>query len=245
MLDKFRTLKTTARIHLRDSYTPMVLSIFLSSIILYLISLPFANPFSYAALRNLSSSENYLPGPMSLFIAFLGNILVSLLSFVVSCGILYMNLKRTKEEKVEIKHLFYPFQHRPDQYIVIYLLMIAVSIVCCIPGCIAFVFSIANNTLPVISILLFLIGAIISVYIFLRWEMAPFLLLESDGSVSAIHALRKSFQITDGQVLSLFLLHLSFIGYYILILFSFGIAAFWVAPYISQTITEFYLSIKA
>ena len=48
----------------------------------------------------------------------------------------------------------------------------------------------------------------------------------------------------DGHKMELFVLDLSFIGWYLLCVITFGIAFIWVAPYIQATKTNFYHQIK-
>ena len=48
----------------------------------------------------------------------------------------------------------------------------------------------------------------------------------------------------DGHKMELFVLDLSFIGWYLLCVITFGIAFIWVAPYIQATKTNFYNKIK-
>jgi len=59
-----------------------------------------------------------------------------------------------------------------------------------------------------------------------------------------IEVIKKSISIMQGHKLDYFVLHLSFIGWYILIPFSFGLLYFLVMPYFYVTLSLFYDSIK-
>ena len=48
----------------------------------------------------------------------------------------------------------------------------------------------------------------------------------------------------DGHKIDLFVLFLSFIGWFFLIAITFGIAGIWVYPYFYAAMTKFYLSVK-
>ena len=54
----------------------------------------------------------------------------------------------------------------------------------------------------------------------------------------------ESATLMDGHKMDLFILDLSFIGWWIVAAITCGIGALWVAPYVSVTTTNFYLDIK-
>lgn len=58
-------------------------------------------------------------------------------------------------------------------------------------------------------------------------------------------AFRMSNLITNGYKLDIFVFYLSFIGYFLLIFFSFGLATFFFTPYIETATTKLYLTLKA
>ncbi len=88
--------------------------------------------------------------------------------------------------------------------------------------------------------LLFVIPGIIKQY---SYSMA-FYVLADNPELTAREALAKSKEIMQGHKLDLFVLHLSFIGWFFLVGLTFGIAAIYVIPYMSTTVANFYNSIK-
>ena len=91
-----------------------------------------------------------------------------------------------------------------------------------------------------IGFLLFIIpGIILSVGLC----MAPFI-LKDDKDISAMDALMKSWQLTQGHKMKLFWLGLSFIGWIILSFFTLGIGFFLLVPYIEATFAHYYEDIK-
>lgn len=89
--------------------------------------------------------------------------------------------------------------------------------------------------------LLFVIPGIIKAY---SYSMAPYILAENP-ELTANEALSKSKEIMDGQKFDLFVLQLSFFGWYMLSAITFGIAYYiYVIPYVSATTANFYNSIK-
>ena len=87
---------------------------------------------------------------------------------------------------------------------------------------------------------LLIIPGIIKQY---AYSMAYYVLADNP-ELTAREALTKSKEIMKGHKLDLFVLQLSFIGWYFLIGITFGIAAIYVVPYISATTANFYNSIK-
>ncbi|MBR5241893.1 MAG: DUF975 family protein, partial [Clostridia bacterium] len=53
-------------------------------------------------------------------------------------------------------------------------------------------------------------------------------------------AITESRKLMDGNKMRLFCLHLSFIGWAIVCLFTFGIGTFWLIPYMNAANAEFY-----
>ena len=88
--------------------------------------------------------------------------------------------------------------------------------------------------------LLLIIPGIIKAY---AYSMTFYILAENKG-MPVLEAITLSRKMMDGHKMDLFLLFLSFIGWFILVLITFGIAGIWVYPYFYATITNFYLSVK-
>ena len=89
--------------------------------------------------------------------------------------------------------------------------------------------------------LLFVIPGIIAAF---RYSMAEYILYENPD-MSAMDAIRESKRLMDGKKADLFVLYLSFFGWYLLSAITCGIAYIWVAPYVTATVTNFYLDIKS
>jgi uncharacterized membrane protein len=88
--------------------------------------------------------------------------------------------------------------------------------------------------------LLLIIPGIIKAY---AYSMTFFILAENKG-MSVLEAITLSRKMMNGHKMDLFLLCLSFIGWFILVLITFSIAGIWVYPYFYATLTNFYLSVK-
>lgn len=88
--------------------------------------------------------------------------------------------------------------------------------------------------------LLLIIPGIIKAY---AYSMTFFILAENKG-MPVLEAITLSRKMMDGHKMDLFLLTLSFIGWFILVVITFGIAGIWVYPYFYATWANFYLSVK-
>lgn len=77
----------------------------------------------------------------------------------------------------------------------------------------------------------------------IAYSQAMFILAENP-EIGGREALKKSSEMMQGHKLDYFILSLSFIGWNILAVFTFGILYVWLAPYISATQANFYQSIK-
>ena len=70
-------------------------------------------------------------------------------------------------------------------------------------------------------------------------------ILKDNEQISAMDALKQSWEMMDGHKAQLFWLSLSFIGWMILSIFTFGIGFLFLVPYIYTTFAHFYEDLKA
>lgn len=89
--------------------------------------------------------------------------------------------------------------------------------------------------------LLLVIPGIIKSY---SYAMVPYL-LKDDMTLENNAAIEKSMEMMQGYKMKLFLLDLSFLGWYLLSILTCGIAVFWVEPYQLTARAAFYEDLKA
>lgn len=87
---------------------------------------------------------------------------------------------------------------------------------------------------------LFVIPGIVKSF---AYSMAPYVLAENP-TMTAREALRVSKQITQGHKFEIFILQLSFFGWHLLGMITFGLAYIYIIPYMNATMANFYNSIK-
>lgn len=77
----------------------------------------------------------------------------------------------------------------------------------------------------------------------LSYSMTPFI-LQDDPTISGNAAIKKSMRMMDGHKMDLFWLFLSFIGWIILSIMTFGIGFILLEPYINTSVAHFYEDLK-
>ena len=99
---------------------------------------------------------------------------------------------------------------------------------------------IITNFFTALWTMLLIIPGIIKSY---SYSMA-FYILADNPELTAREALSKSKEIMNGHKFDLFVLHLSFIGWSLLTVITFGLVGIYVVPYMGATVANFYNSIK-
>lgn len=89
------------------------------------------------------------------------------------------------------------------------------------------------------SLLLVVPGIIKSI----EYSIIPYILAD-DNEISSKDAFKKAKQMMKGNKWRAFKLDLSFIGWYFLCIFTFGIGAFFLVPYVEAANAEFYVELK-
>ncbi|MDR2465660.1 MAG: DUF975 family protein [Streptococcaceae bacterium] len=107
--------------------------------------------------------------------------------------------------------------------------------------------SLGLSTLVVLVLLL--LCALLPIYKGIQYSQAVFCAydqVDEQGKLSkATAALNESKTLMKGQILRYALLHLSFFGWYLLVGLTFGIALFFLKPYITATTIAYYHELKA
>lgn len=77
----------------------------------------------------------------------------------------------------------------------------------------------------------------------LAYSMSTYLVVD-DPKMSGMDALKASEKMMEGHKWELFVLNLSFIGWYLLVPFTFGLLLIYVEPYVQAANLKFYLELK-
>lgn len=194
-------------------------------------------PFSLLLPNTKSITQN--------LIFLLAYLIVLLLSVVLSAGYVFLHLNIARRRPYGFRDLIRGFQVRPDSYIVTALLLVLISLPFLICAAAAVAVPIILRTiygtpyLLIPGILLYLVVLIVWISVLLRYALFLPLLVD-DPNQKALDALKKSRRMMTGHRKQLFLLMLSFIGWYLLGLLSMAVGFLWIYPYIWQSIIVFY-----
>jgi len=195
-----------------------------------------------SVLTTLFMNEN---STVSLIIYYLISFIVSLLSAVLSLGLIKFFMNFCRNQKYQISNIFWGFMNHPDKTIVATLLMTLIIMALVIPGTALFVvYAIMPNTLLfVVALLVTIVCAIFMIIVSLAYGMVYYI-LGDEACDSAIDALRKSREMMKGHKGRLFYIQISFLGWYLLSTLSCFIALLWIEPYRMCTMTFFYMDLK-
>lgn len=145
-------------------------------------------------------------------------IAVSLFAPVLILGVHHVYLKATTDEKPQFSEMF----SKMSQFGTAFLTSL-------LTGIFVFLWS-----------LLLIVPGIIAAY---SYSMVYFILVEHP-EMGAMEAIRESKRMMKGHKFELFVLQLSFIWWYLLVLVTFGLAAIYVIPYTEMAKANFYNKIK-
>ncbi len=176
-------------------------------------------------------------------------IVLGALSTTVTVGHIYILKQIAEGRRPVMSDLFYVFKHHPDKVIIVSLVMTLSQFVLLLPATIVGgPFSVGSNESLdgkrfLLYVILYLIGFAISFIIDLMLAMAYMIYLD-DPDTGVTEMIRQSVFMMKGNKFRYFYMILSFIGYWFLIILSFGIAALWVIPYQNMTMVEFYFDLR-
>lgn len=152
--------------------------------------------------------------------------------------------------KLKIKNIFHYFKDKfliSVKYIFFiflfyYLWLLLIALVLITSGLILFPLL---NFIKVqfISLLAFIIILVFIYSIYIRYSMVPYILFENP-EMPVLQAFKKGKELIKGYKIKYALMYLSFIGWFILIPITLGIAGLWVCSYFSVTNCEFYRKLK-
>lgn len=149
-------------------------------------------------------------------------------AYLLLAELLYLNfrnclnwygLKVTRNEKTSAADVFSAFINRPVS---------------------AILFGVLRDVMYAIGFMLLYVGAIVPMYCF---RFTAYIL--KDEKINIFSAMKKSMTLMKGHYVELFKLDISNLGWYVLMIFTFGIAGIYVKPYTAIIYAEFYDYLKA
>lgn len=225
-----KELKRIARDILNDRYRVPMAPFAATTLIATVIESPFS--FSMEIIRQIC---NFV-------ISLIAELLISVVSFVLGCGVAKIHLSMTRGNDFRVRDIFDPFKKNTDRFFIagfLFLLMIFVSMIPVIGG---FTYAVIAD-FSVVSIVIAATGIlslILSCYFMLTYHFIGYITLDHP-ELKCLEVFKECRLLMHGNRLRLLYILLSFIGYGLLVLCSFGIASLWVVPYQTETLVIFYL----
>jgi len=225
---------------------------FLLTSLLSNIVLSLANPLpaSWGDLLLMGEEELYYRIsmiPTSLFfLFFLISALVTLYTCVMEFGFASYTLRLARCEKPGIPNLFDGFARAGRvilNAILTYVFVYLWTLLALIPFCVFFFLGALGGILPVLfitlSVVCLILAIIFSFSVLYRYRLSYYFLLDHPdmGPLQAITASKRAMK---GNKWKLFVLDLSFLGWFILSSITYGILGIWVYPYYYATLANFY-----
>lgn len=225
-------LKEKAKELLRGKYTPLVIGV-----------LVFVVAGMFGSILDSIFNVKYL--------SYLFSIAAEVLFMM---GFVNSIMKTARKENVEVENIF----HHVGLGLKYLVLTLIISLII---GLLTLLLAIAGTSLSIVfmnirNIDLFLFVTLVVVGIFLMFAIFAFaiyliisfsqvyFILNDEPEEKISEILNKSFDMLDGYRLEYFVLCLSFIGWMILGLFTFGILYLWLIPYMMVTFALFYEEVK-
>lgn len=174
-------------------------------------------PGYIGSLLEILSPENVLA---SLSFSNISNIL-SLLALPLSWGLTVSLLRNHREESVDLENLFDGF--RGGRYTRVFCAIFLV------------------NLFTFLWALLLIIPGIMKAF---SYALTPYIVMD-EPELTARQAITRSCEIMEGRRWKLFCLYLSFIGWGILCILTFGIGILWLVPYMNASVAAFYEDARA
>lgn len=226
-----RELKRIARDILNNRYTIPMGAFLTAGLIPTVIEIPF------------SLSTGDYPTTTQLLILGLAEFLILLIGLVLNVGVARLHLNMTRGESYRIRNIFDPFRSGAERFFGAAFLFSLLSLLLCLPAaCGAAYFRRGDGTAVSAAVLTLtlLLSAVLLVIFLLNYSLAFFFLLD-DSQMKVTAAFKESRLLMKGNKKRLFYILCSFLGWSLLMVCSFFIAALWVRPYMTQTLVTFYL----
>ncbi|WP_088072438.1 DUF975 family protein [Gottfriedia luciferensis] len=218
---KISSIKRTAKNRLSGNWGKAILVLVIYGVIQGIIHMLLNGPVNNHYTGNLFLDPTNTTETVPLGVSSVIQIVTTLLNALFSYGLIVYFIKIIRDEEKSFSDLFYYFKSG-QQFVRALLVFILVTI-----------FTILW------TILLIVPGIIKS----LAYSQTGYI-LKDHPEMKPLDAITLSRRMMDGYKWKLFLLGLSFIGWGILVIITFGLALFYVGPYYYATLAQFYEEVK-
>lgn len=228
-----KELKRIARENLSGQYRTSMGAILVLGII------PLAAELPFSMLQNAQQPIGQT------IIFYVADFLISLITFLLSAGVIYLNLHIARKQKVTLGMVFYSFKNHPDRFLLAGILLTLLTVVAAVPaGLGIFLYYITEENVWVIVrlIMLVLLSVLLIAFVQLQYALTVYFMLDRP-EIGVVEALRTSRKAMKGNRKRLLYQFFSFLGLQVLSILSLGLGYLWVLPYQFQTTANLYLDI--
>lgn len=245
--------KYRARLAMRGAYPhPMLVTlvyILLTGVLTYAIMYFVTNPFSLAYLY-LVDGENIQDIYRNLFtvrlvgVYLLMELLITLYQWVMMFGYTAYALGLARRTGPGYRTLLEGFAHLGKALLVGFLTGLFTTLwglAATLPGVVVIIIGALADSygLVFLGVLLVICGAVVELIVSYRYRLATYFLLDNPD-MGALASITASKQAMRGHKGELFVMDLSFLGWWVLSAFTLGILSLWVSPYCWASEANFY-----
>lgn len=233
MKRKVKELKRIARKNLAGNYGNFIKAYVLTSAIITLVELPFAM---------LQNDDTW---SVQNIIYLIAQILINIIAIILVCGQYSMHLSLARTQAATLQDFTKPLRNQPDRYIVANFILYGLSLLALLPAVAGMAIILFQDTTGwlMLALILNILGLLLTMYVSLSFNLVFFVMLDNP-SMKAVEAFKATLQLMKNHKDRYLYIQFSFLGVLLLATLSFGIGMLWVEPYMSQTVTLFYLDIK-
>lgn len=197
--------------------------------------LPMIVEFPFSSLYTVNST------PTQITIYYIAEILISILTGVLTIGISQLHLNISRKKECSISQIFSCYRTQTDRYIIAYAIFFAINLFSSIPVAVASYLARKSTDTTTILVCIGLgVFAILAMLIISVVYSMLFYVLLDHPELTVLQCYKLARQLIRGKKGKFLYLILSFIGMEFLGLLSLGIGLLWVEPYREQTFVCFY-----
>lgn len=251
-------LKTMARQKMAPNMTALVLTVVIFGAILIGLSFVIAfiyttNLISQGVFETEETMMQFAMGQMendpltsNPLILYGFEILIGALLTTLTTGVTYVCLKTARSEEVKATDIFKVYSMNPDRIIIIYIAGFVVKFILDLPALLISRLMPATDTISIGMALTYLfevIGFVLQIAVTVMLSQAYFIYLDNPEQNSFVTIL-ESINYMKKHFFRYLILMISFIPWYFVIAFTFGIASIAVIPYIYTSYALFYMELN-
>ena len=217
---KFREIKADARESLKGNWLVAIIASFIAGTFTAAgsgVSSTGAGEVDFSKLGEFSSDEIIAAFAVLAGCVLIGLVLTIVLSSLISIGYAQFNIDLVEGKEPKISTMFSKGRQIGTTILANILIFIRV----------------------LLGTILFVIPGIIASY---KYSMVNYIIAENPG-ITAREALEMSKEMMKGNKFRFFMFGLSFFGWALVVVLTFGIASIWVAPYMQASFAKFYREI--